>query len=90
MSPERGNVLTEVRNAPEPSHRTSSNLTADERCDELVEVVNYLYDQIDIIKAQMFYPRCSTPAPPPPRYPHDPWARDDRPAHSCGKSAGMR
>jgi hypothetical protein len=30
--------------------------------------------------------RCTTPGPPPPRWPGDVWSRDQRPSHTCGRT----
>jgi hypothetical protein len=34
--------------------------------------------------------RCSTPPPPHPRWPGDPWSRDERPPHTCQVFGGAR
>jgi hypothetical protein len=38
------------------------------------------------LRGELCCPRCSTPAPPPPRWPGDPHARDERAACSCGRA----
>jgi len=46
-----------------------------------------LEDEIMDLLRRALCPRCSQPAPPPPRWKGDPWARDRRGPHSCGRSA---
>jgi hypothetical protein len=84
--------MTEVTATGVQVPATSSNLfTAGAELAEILAILQYLADEFASLKAQLLCQRCSTPAPPPPRYPHDPWSRDERPAHSCGKNtAGMR
>jgi hypothetical protein len=70
---------------------TSSNLfTAGSELGEILAILQYLADELDGIKAQLFCPRCSTPAPPPARWHGDAKSRDERGPHTCGKSASAR
>jgi hypothetical protein len=86
MSPEVSTTGVQV-----PTATTSSNRTAEERRHEEVLVsLRYLADQLDRIRAEMRCERCKAPAPPPPRWHGDVRTRDDRPAHTCGKTGGMR
>ena len=39
------------------------------------------------LRAQLLCIRCSTPPPPPERWPGDPWSHDTRPGHTCVKPA---
>ena len=41
--------------------------------------------EVDDLRDIAGCPRCQLPPPPAPRWPGDPHARDDRPAHTCGK-----
>jgi hypothetical protein len=54
---------------------------------ELSEDLQALTSQVAEMRAQMLCIRCSTPPPPPERWPGDPWSRDSRPAHTCGRPA---
>ena len=64
-------------------------VTAGSELGEILAILQYLADELDGIKAQLFCQRCMTPAPPPARWHGDAKSRDDRPAHTCGRM-GMR
>jgi hypothetical protein len=53
------------------------------RLEERAQAEDELMDLLNRVAC----PRCSQPAPPAPRWPGDPWSRDRRGAHSCGRSA---
>ena len=83
-------MTTEVRATGVQVPATSSNLfTAGSELAEILAILQYLADELDSLKAQLFCPRCTTPAPPLARWHGDAKSRDDRPAHTCGRM-GMR
>jgi hypothetical protein len=53
------------------------------RLEERAQAEDELMDLLNRVAC----PRCSQPAPPAPRWPGDPWARDRRGPPSCGRSA---
>ena len=50
-------------------------------------LVEQLRDEIADLRGQILCIRCTTPPPPPERWPGDPWSRDTRPSHTL---AGRR
>jgi hypothetical protein len=82
--PERDGALTEARDA------TMVSTTESEITTTLFWRLQALEDEVEWLRTQTFCARCSTPPPPPPRWHGDPWSRDERPAHTCGKTGGAR
>jgi hypothetical protein len=53
---------------------------------EATEILLQLVDEVAQLRAELSCTRCKTPPPPPERWAGDPWSRDSRPPHSCGKT----
>jgi hypothetical protein len=65
---------------------TSDSNDSNSTVGEVIWWIQCLEEEVMEIRERLSCARCSTPAPPPARWPGDLWARDSRPPkHTCGR-----